>query len=155
LQTFNIKRVHSDNGACFRNKDWLQLMAALKIKVIDSSSNNPSSRGKAERAVQQVKTIMRKMLVNAKSGTLNWEYLPFLVSKVMNQSITSRTGFRPIEMVMGKSGLSESFLELPPLFPPHHLVKNNKESIEIKTRDIEKCPPSLPKIVARKSPQKI
>jgi hypothetical protein len=138
LQSFNIKRVHSDNGSCFRNKNWLQLMAALKIKVIDSSANNPSSRGKAERAVQQVKTIMRKMLVNAKSGTLNWEFLPFLVSKVMNHSITPRTGFKPIEMIMGSGSLTESFLDLPPLIPPHHLVKDKKEVITVKTEEINK-----------------
>jgi hypothetical protein len=41
-------------------------------------------------------------------------------------------------MVMGKGGLSESFLELPPLFPPHHLVKDKGEAIEVKTREIEK-----------------
>jgi hypothetical protein len=113
-------------------------MAAFKIKIIDSSSNNPSSRGKAERAVQQVKTIMRKMLVNAKSGTLNWENLPLLVSKVMNHSITPRTGFKPIEMVMGRGGLAQSFLDLPALTPPHHLVKHKGEEIDIKTKEIGK-----------------
>jgi transposase InsO family protein len=45
FQSFNIRRVHSDNGPAFR----------INIKVIDSSANNPSSRGKAERTVQQVK----------------------------------------------------------------------------------------------------
>jgi hypothetical protein len=136
LQIFNIKRIHSDNGSCFRNKAWLQILAAMGIKMIDSSSNNPSSRGKAERAVQQVKTILRKMLVNASSKTLNWEYLTLLISKVMNQSITPRTGFTPIEMIVGKGGLSKSFLDLPALMPPHHLVKDKQEEIKIKTEEI-------------------
>jgi hypothetical protein len=110
----------------------------MGIKMIDSSSNNPSSRGKAERAVQQVKTILRKMLVNASSKTLNWEYLTLLISKVMNQSITPRTGFTPIEMIVGKGGLSKSFLDLPALMPPHHLVKDKQEEIKIKTEEIKK-----------------
>ncbi len=137
LQTFNIKRVHSDNGPCFRNKEWLKMMAALNIKVVDSSANNPSSRGKAERAVQQVKTIMRKMLVNSSSGTLNWEYIPFLVSKAMNHTITPRTGSTPMEMVVGKGEMSKCFTDTPKIFPPHHLVKNSKDEIKVKTVEIE------------------
>ena len=138
FQVFNIKRVHSDNAACFRNRDWLQLMAAFKIKIIDSSAHNPSSRGKAERAVQQVKTIMRKLLVNASSGSLNWEYLPLIVSKVMNQSITPRTGFSPMEMLVGRGDLSKSFLDLPPIFPTHHFVKNKAAEIRAKSDEITK-----------------
>ncbi|RPH79137.1 MAG: hypothetical protein EHM77_06210, partial [Planctomycetaceae bacterium] len=130
FQSFNIKRVHSDNGPAFRNKEWLKLMAALKIKVIDASANNPSSRGKAERTVQQVKLIMKKILALASSKTLNWEFVPLFVSKAMNQTITPKTGFAPIEMVMGKSKQTESFLDLEPLFPMHHSVKNYKEEIE-------------------------
>jgi hypothetical protein len=106
------------------------LLAALNIKVIDSSANNPSSRGKAERTVQQVKLIMKKILALASSKTLNWEYIPLFVSKAMNQTVTPRTGFAPIQMVMGKSKHTESFLDLDPLFPTHHSIKGHKEEIE-------------------------
>ena len=136
FQNFNVKRVHSDNGPAFRNKDWLKLMAALNIKIINSSANNPQARGKAERAVQLVKTTLKKILATASSGTLNWEYLPIIVSKVVNQSITPRTGFRPVEMIFGKGPLADSFLDLPPLFPTHHLVKDKKSEIEILTSEI-------------------
>jgi hypothetical protein len=136
LQNFNIKRVHSDNGPVFRNKEWLKTLAALNIKMINSSANNPSSRGKAERAVQQVKLIMKKILATASSNTLNWEYLPFLVAKVMNHTITPRTGFTPVEMVFGKSKLTECFLDLEPLFPLHHSIKNHKEDIENLNKEI-------------------
>jgi transposase InsO family protein len=71
IQNFNVKRVHSDNGPAFRNKEWLKLMAALNVKVINSSANNPQARGKAERAVQLVKTTMKKILATASSGSLN------------------------------------------------------------------------------------
>ena len=71
LQYFNVQRIHSDNGPGFRNKEWLTLLAAFKIKMIDSSAQNPQARGKAERAVGLVKTLLKKFL--ATSETLNWE----------------------------------------------------------------------------------
>jgi hypothetical protein len=111
-------------------------MAALNVKVVNSSANNPQARGKAERAVQLVKTTMKKILATASSGSLNWEYIPIIVSKVVNQSITPRTGFRPVEMIFGKGPLSDSFLDLPPLYPTHHLVKDSKEEIEKLTNDL-------------------
>jgi transposase InsO family protein len=138
FQNFNVKRVHSDNGPAFRNKEWLKLMAALNVKVINSSANNPQARGKAERAAQLVKTTMKKILATASSGSLNLEYIPIIVSKVVNQSVTPRTGFRLVEMVFGKGPLSDSFLDLPPLYPTHHLVKDSKGEIEKLTDEILK-----------------
>jgi hypothetical protein len=37
-------------------------------------------RGKAERAIQLVKTTTKKILATAPSGSLNWEYIPITVS---------------------------------------------------------------------------
>jgi hypothetical protein len=79
---------------------------------------------------------MKKTLATASSGSLNWEYIPIIVSKVVNQSITPRTGFRPVEMIFGRGPLSDSFLDLPPLYPTHHLVKDSKEEIEKLTNDL-------------------
>jgi hypothetical protein len=79
---------------------------------------------------------MKKILATASSNTLNWEYLPFLVAKVMNHTITPRTGFTPVEMVFGKSKLTESFLDLEPLFPLHHSIKSHKEDIENLNKEI-------------------
>ena len=59
LQHFNIARVHTDNGPVFRNAQWLKLMSSLGVQVINSSAQNPSSRGKAERAVGMVKTLLK------------------------------------------------------------------------------------------------
>ena len=58
LQSFNVTKVHQDNGLCFRNLQWLKLMATLNIQIVNASANNPSSHGKAERAVGQVKTLI-------------------------------------------------------------------------------------------------
>ena len=95
LQSFNVSRIHQDNGPCFRNSQWLKLMAILNIQIVNASANNPSSRGKAERAVGQVKLLMKKFLTSASSESLNWDLLPFLVSKFMNHTVSVQTGFKP------------------------------------------------------------
>jgi len=136
LQSFNVSRVHQDNGPCFRNIQWLKLMAVLNIQIVNSSANNPSSRGKAERAVGQVKTLLKKLLATASSNTFNWELLPFLVSKIMNHTVTPRTGFKPAEMIFGQENMSESFLDRDKMLPSHHLVQNNKQQIENLTKEL-------------------
>jgi hypothetical protein len=138
LQNFNIARVHTDNGPVFRNQNWLRLMAALNIKVVDSSAQNPSSRGKAERAVGIVKTLLKKMLATASSQTLNWELLPFVVSKLINHTVVVRTGYKPISMIMGSGLVSESFFEKESIIPTHHLVKNDKTNIEKLSQELSK-----------------
>ena len=136
LQNFNIARVHTDNGPVFRNIQWLKLMSSLNIQIINSSAQNPSSRGKAERAVGMVKTLLKKLL--ATSDNLNWELLPFLVSKIMNHTIVPRTGFKPIQMIIGTGQMSEFFLEKENLTPLHHLIKNDKISVKKLTEEIVK-----------------
>jgi hypothetical protein len=129
MQPFNLSRIHSDNGPCFKNIMWLKLMASLNIQIVNASALNPSSRGKAERAVQQVKLLFKKFLSTASSDTLNWDLLPFLVSKVMNHTVTPRTGFKPAVMVFGQDNMSQSFLDRDRLLPVHHSVRANSEQI--------------------------
>jgi hypothetical protein len=129
MQPFNLSRIHSDNGPCFKNTMWLKLMASLNIQIVNASALNPSSRGKAERAVQQVKLLFKKFLSTASSDTLNWDLLPFLVSKVMNHTVTPRTGFKPAVMVFGQDNMSQSFLDRDRLLPVHHSVRANSEQI--------------------------
>jgi hypothetical protein len=37
LVPFDIKRVHQDNGRCFRAHDWLELMSLFDVKIINTS----------------------------------------------------------------------------------------------------------------------
>jgi hypothetical protein len=60
FQNFNVKRVHNNNGPAFKNKGWLNLMAALNAKIVNSSANDPQAGGKAERTIQLDKTTMEK-----------------------------------------------------------------------------------------------
>ncbi len=91
--------VHNDNGPCFRAINWLGTVAALNIQVIGSSALHPSGRGHIERTVGIVKTMLKKML--AIRTALDWEYLLFLISKIMNNFILPKTGFKPSSMVFG------------------------------------------------------
>ena len=135
LQTFNVQRIHSDNGPCFRATQWLELFAALNIQVIASAALHPQGRGAIERQIGLIKTILKKML--ATRPTLDWEYLPYLVAKILNNSVSSKTGFTPYAMVFGNEGASGSFLNLEPLQHPHYLVRNNKQRIEDLTNEIK------------------
>ena len=128
LQPFKIERLHSDNGAAFRSMGFLQIMSALGITVINSASLSPRGRGSVEKRVYIVKKMLQKML--ATRPTLSWKYLPFLVSKALNNSVSPKTGFRPAEMVLGAEAAGATFLDLMNLGPPHYSVKSDKLYIE-------------------------
>ena len=80
---------------------------------------------------------MKKLLATASSDSLNWELLPFLVSKIMNHTVTPRTGFKPVEMIFGKDNMAQSFLDREKLLPSHHLVKNYPDQIKQLSSDIK------------------
>ena len=127
LQTFNVERLHTDNGPGFRSNSVLQTLSAFGIKVIASSSLHPEGRGQLERLVQTVKLLLRKFL--ATRPNLNWEFLPYLISKVINNTISPKTGFKPMSMVCGHENAGTMFLENN-IAPPHYAVKNNLVLIE-------------------------
>jgi hypothetical protein len=135
LQQFNVSRLHSDNGSCFRSMNWLQTMASLNVHVIGSSALNPAGRGMIESSVNIVKLLLRKMLATHKD--LNWEFLPFMVSKILNNSINPNTGFSPYTMVYGADHALPSFLETEPTAVPHFSVRPNKERIKALTKEID------------------
>ena len=128
FQQFNIKKIHTDNGPCFRSTIWLETMAALSIKVISSSALHPSGRGQVERLVGIIKLMLKRML--AIKSDLNWEYLPYLCAKILNNTVSPKTGFKPQEMVFGTQHSQESPLEMDKLLPIHPLVQNNKQTVE-------------------------
>ncbi len=135
LQPFNVQRVHSDNGPAFRSTQWLELFAALNVQVIASAALHPQGRGAIERQIGLVKTIMKKML--ATKTDLNWELLPYIVAKIMNNSVSPKTGFKPQAMVFGLEGGESSFLNLENFSHPHYLVRNNKQRITKLTEEIQ------------------
>jgi dUTPase len=135
FQYFNIRRVHSDNATCFRQKEVLKLWGALGIEVINSSAQNPAARGKAEKAVHTVKLLMKKFLTTSSSESLNWETLPYLVSKIVNNTVCVKTGQKPAHMLFGTGQISKTFLDRPEIYP-HHSLRNNKQIIEKLNKEI-------------------
>jgi len=135
LMPFNVRRIHSDNGPCFRSNHWLEIMASLNIQIIASAALHPQGRGSIERQIGLVKQMLKKML--ATRPTFNWEYLPFLIAKIMNNSVSPKTGFKPQEFVFGSTGKTDSFLNLENWTQPHYLVRNNKQKIDDLTTEIK------------------
>jgi len=134
IQIFNVKKLHSDNGPCFRANAWLELLASIGINVINSSALHPQGRGKIEKTVGIVKLLMRKLLATRES--LDWELLPLIIAKSLNSSISPRTGFRPIEMVFGRDSVTNSIFANV-CAKPHVFVKNNKIRVEQLTEEIK------------------
>jgi hypothetical protein len=132
---YNVEKIHSDNGPGFRASKWLEAMAALGIKVIASAALHPAGRGQVERLVGTVKLLMKKML--ATRPTLDWEYIPFLVAKILNNTTSPKTGFKPATMVYGTDGAGAMFLDTERTSPPHYFVKSQTSHIEQTSAEIK------------------
>ena len=59
------KRVLSDNGPCFKSRNFIEFHEKLGINVEKSSAYNHQSIGSVERMVQTIKQIMNKNAENA------------------------------------------------------------------------------------------
>jgi hypothetical protein len=129
FQQYNIKRLHTDNGSCFRQVEFLGLMAELKIEVINTSVHKPTARGFIEKEVHIVKTIFKKILASGSNKTLNWEDLPLLVSILLNHTVSLRTGFKPAVLMYGETQMANCFLDTEEMVPVHHSLRTNKAQL--------------------------
>jgi hypothetical protein len=137
LQFGNVEKLHSDNGAAFREKSFLMDMAAHGVTVINTSSLNPSSRGAAERTVQSVKLILKRLL--ATQETYNWKNLAWEAAKILNTTISPRIGYKPASLVYGENDSAKSYLDREELAHPHHLVKNQRTHIQEVSESVKKA----------------
>ena len=115
-QHFNVKKIHSDNGPGFRSANFLKEMVVLGVKIVSTAALHPAGRGSIERFVQTVKVLMNKIV--ATNPTYDWQLIPFIISKTINNTFSSRTGYKPAEMVFGQSQ-EPTFLELEHSSPPN------------------------------------
>ena len=72
IDGFEISQVHSDNGGEFTAgcvKKWLRNRGYIQTFT---GVNEPQSNGRAENAVQQVKNLMRRLLLQAELGPEWW-----------------------------------------------------------------------------------
>ena len=134
LQQHNVSRIHSDNGPAFRDRDFLKLLAAMRIKVIGSAALHPEGRGQIEKSVGLTKLLLKKML--ATRPTFNWEYLPFLVAKFMNNTKNVTTQLSPNDMVYGKNSGGLLFLDNSIKPSLHYTIKDNINQVERLTAEL-------------------
>ncbi len=135
LQIFSVKQIHSDNGLCFRSREWVSTMDALNITMIGYAALHPAGRGQIERLVGTVKIMLKKMI--SVQTTLNWEYLPYLCAKIINSTVSPKTGFTPQAMVFDTLGEGQSMLSINNLIQPHHIVMSYKQHIEDLNNEIK------------------
>ena len=67
---------------------------------------------------------------------LNWEYLPYLCAKILNNTISPKTNFRPQDMVFGTQSNGSSPFDIEPLKHIHPLVRTNRQHIESLNNEI-------------------
>lgn len=62
-----VEEVVSDNGPPFGSNELREFLESKGIKITHSPPYHPQSNGLAERAVQTIKTVLRKMIIEKKS----------------------------------------------------------------------------------------
>lgn len=75
----------TDNGSCFKSKEFEQFLLSNGIKHVTSAPYHPASNGLAERAVQILKQGLKKVTV----GTLSSRVATVLFSYRMTPQTTT------------------------------------------------------------------
>ena len=88
--------VVTDNGTCFVSAEFEQFLPSNGVKRTTSAPYHPASNGLAERAVQMVKTGLKKV----KDGTMSTRLAKVLLTYCV--SLQSTTGQAPAELLLGR-----------------------------------------------------
>ena len=131
---FQIKNIVTDNGACFSSKEQLKKLALLGLNKVKTSSLNPKARGLVERKVGLVKSLLKKYLALEK--TYDWGNLPYLIAKIINSSICSKTGVEPYTLMLGHTvaPFGEGIVKVHPLIDSFaDSIKERNEALRTKT----------------------
>jgi transposase InsO family protein len=98
--TFGIPaHVHSDMGPQFIGQWWKTMCARLGIQQSLSPPHRPRGNGRAERAGQQILTILKKLHLE---GCFNWvEALPRAL--LIHHNMVGEGGLAPYEIVFGRT----------------------------------------------------
>ncbi|XP_049445650.1 protein NYNRIN-like [Epinephelus fuscoguttatus] len=92
------KRIRSENGTHFKNKDLQQVEKALGLKHTFGTVYHPQSQGKVEGMNQSIKGKMGKICAQTK---MSWvDALPLALMSIRS-SVNSLTGFMPYELKTG------------------------------------------------------
>ena len=111
FQLFNTKYLHTDNGPLFRSVAFNQFLASVRIQKLNSVSESPQAYGDIERSVGVIKNMLKKTLSTNNKDDYNWEFLPYVCKRMYNTSISPKHNLKPLTLVFGETGNSESFLD--------------------------------------------
>ena len=93
--------LQSDNGPEFRSKIIAELTELMKINHRFIIPYNPRCDGKVERAIETIKSIIKKLLQGA---DIHWpEFIP-LAQFSFNNKISSLTNSTPFSLMFGRQG---------------------------------------------------
>ena len=182
VQVYKPTVLACDNSLTFMKESTLRTLASFGVRVIQTAPNLGYNKGFQESYVKIYKTCLRKYTTS--DETESWLFLPVLISNHLNSSISPRHGQKPLEMMFGKSRMTESLednirgeTQLHPLISKdqtqvdelsekwlNHLTKiqeeMNKDKIELnetlnKTRHKKEFPPNSVVFIKRPAPDQL
>lgn len=137
------KTIVSDNGPPFTSKIFVQFLEINGIEVLKSPSYHPQSNGIAERAVQTVKSSLRKYIVDEKTRNLSMK------SKIDNflfryrNSPSTVTGENPPKLMFAFSPKTSLNLINPRFhsekWEENRHVINKDNEVQDRTKIFENC----------------
>ncbi len=63
--------------------------------------------------------------------------MPYIIAKVLNNSVCPKTGYKPIVMVYGTEGAGNSFMDTKDIVQPHYFIKSQRSHIEVISNEIQ------------------
>ena len=114
----------SDNGPQYKSIEFLMFMEEYGISRVTSSPRYPMSNGEAERAVQTVKTLLKKSKDPYKS-------------MLAYRSTPLRNGFSPSQLMFGRklrTSIPIHPLQLIPKWPDFDLVQQREQEDQVKQK---------------------
>ena len=97
-----VKRIRSDNGSEFMNKEFKSLLRTKGIKHETSCPYSPHQNGTVERSWRSLFEMARCLLLEAKLPKEFWTYAVMTAAYTRNRCYNNRLGKTPLEAFIGK-----------------------------------------------------